>query len=59
MVFIFCKYYKIKPIAKEDLNDIINGNLFNEIKKGSESIKEGKGRTAEEVFKSIKKDYNL
>ena len=50
---------KIEDSGITDITNMSEEEIINEIKKGSESIKEGKGRTAEEVFKSIKKDYKL
>lgn len=45
---------KIKDSGITDITNMSEEEIINEIKKGSESIKEGKGRPAEEVFKSIK-----
>ena len=50
---------KIEDNGITDITNMNEDEIKEVISKAVESIKEGKGRSAEEVFKSIKKEYNI
>ena len=50
---------KIEDSGITDITNMNEDEIKEVISKAVESIKEGKGRSAEEVFKSIKKEYNI
>lgn len=50
---------KIEDSGITDITNMSEEEIVEVISKAKESIKEGKGRNAEEVFKSLKKEYNI
>ena len=50
---------KIEDSGITDITNMSEEEIIEVISKAKESIKEGKGRSAEEVFKSLKKEYNI
>jgi DNA-damage-inducible protein J len=50
---------KIEDSGTTDITNMSEEEIIEVISKAKKSIKEGKGRSAEEVFKSLKKEYNI
>ena len=50
---------KIEDSGITDITNMSEEEIIEVKSKAKESIKEGKGRSAEEVFKSLKKEYNI
>ena len=50
---------KIEDSGITDITNMSEEEIVEVIFKAKESIKEGKGKSAEEVFKSLKKEYNI
>ena len=50
---------KIEDSGITDITNMSEEEIVEVISKAKECIKEGKGKSAEEVFKSLKKEYNI